>query len=203
MTTTSPTSGPTRVLRYKPSDWRTPANGLTLSRIVIAPLSFWMIAKLRYDHTTFWVWFVLCWTDRFDGMLARRYGTTTSGAFLDPLADKVLALGAMAVLVSKHVFWWPWVVIIAVREVAMSAYRSAVARKGVSIPARRSAKWKTAIQQSAVGFAIMPWVGVHAPWVGRGLLYVAVVLTVVTGVQYGLDSRKAHKARTVVVTAPA
>jgi CDP-diacylglycerol---glycerol-3-phosphate 3-phosphatidyltransferase len=176
--------------RYKPSDWRTPANVLTVSRIVVAPLVFWMMQRLRFDHPTFWLWFLLCWTDTFDGMLARRFGTTTSGAFLDPLADKVLALGAMAVLVVRHVFWWPWVALIAAREVAMSIYRSMVARNGVSIPARRSAKVKTAVQQSAVGFAIMPWVGIHASWVGRCFLFAAVALTWSTGVQYYLDANK-------------
>ena len=72
----------------------------------------------------------------------------------------------------------------------MSVYRAVVARDGVSIPARRSAKLKTAVQQSAVGFAIMPWVGVHAPRVGRIFLLFAVVLTLATGAQYLLDARR-------------
>ena len=189
MSTTS-TPQKSRRLRYHPSDWRTPANLLTVTRIVAAPPMFWLMSKLRYDHPTFWFWFVLCWTDTFDGMLARRFGTTTSGAFLDPLADKVLALGAMLVLVVKSVFWWPWVAVIALRELAMSLYRAVVARHGVSIPARKSAKIKTAVQQSAVGLAIMPWVGQHASWAGRGFLVIAAVLTIVTGVQYAIDGKR-------------
>ena len=50
------------------------------------------------------LWFVLCASDGIDGYLARRYGTTRSGAFLDPLADKVLVLGAMFTLVGRGVF---------------------------------------------------------------------------------------------------
>ena len=52
------------------------------------------------------LWIALCVTDGIDGYLARRQGTTRSGAFLDPLADKVLVLGAMVALVANDTFWW-------------------------------------------------------------------------------------------------
>ncbi len=85
----------------------------------------------------------LAGTDGIDGWLARRHGTTRSGAFLDPLADKFLVLGAMFALVADHRFSWVPVVIIAVREVAISLYRIVAARHGVSVPARALAKLKT------------------------------------------------------------
>src|SRR5437879_446745 len=72
------------------------------------------------------VWFVLSCTDGVDGWLARRHGTTASGAFLDPLADKVVVIGAMAVLVANGVFWWLPVLLITVREVGISAYRAGI-----------------------------------------------------------------------------
>ena len=102
------------------------------------------------------VWFVLCASDGIDGFLARRHGTTRSGAFLDPLADKVLVLGAMFTLVGEGVFPVVPVAIIAVREVAISLYRTFAGRQGVSVPASRLAKLKTVIQQLAVGFALFP-----------------------------------------------
>ena len=95
-------------------------------------------------------------TDGVDGYLARRHGTTRSGAFLDPLADKVLVLGAMVALVAKGVFWWLPVALIAVREVGISAYRSLLGRRGISVPARGLAKVKTVVQEVAVGFALLP-----------------------------------------------
>src|SRR5205823_2632421 len=77
-----------------------------------------------------------------DGWVARRQGSTSSGAFLDQLADKVLVLGALIALVAEGAFWWVPVALIAVREVVISAYRSYVGRRGISVPARRWAKIK-------------------------------------------------------------
>ena len=62
-------------------------------RLAITPVVLGLILELRYDWPTFALWTLLCLTDGFDGFLARRQGTTRSGAFLDPLADKFLSLG--------------------------------------------------------------------------------------------------------------
>ena len=77
-------------------------------------------------------------SDYFDGIVARRHGTTTSGAFLDPLADKVIVLGGLyAIIISRphgiHFFVIP-AIIITVREIWMSVFRARAARHGVSIP---------------------------------------------------------------------
>lgn len=82
----------------------------------------------------FVLWFVLCSSDGIDGYLARRHGATRSGAFLDPLADKVLVLGAMFTLVSRDVYWALPVLIIAAREVAISMYRVLVGAKESACP---------------------------------------------------------------------
>lgn len=180
--------------RFDPGAFVTPANALTVVRMMLTPVVLVLIASLRFDLGTFALWAVLCWTDYFDGILARRFGTTRSGAFLDPLADKFMTLGAMAVLVVKGVYFWPWVALTAIREVAITLYRSFVGSKGVSVPARTSAKWKTFAQQSAVGFSIMPWVGEHAAWLGHALLVLSVVLTLVSGAQYLVEARKVQPA---------
>ncbi len=176
--------------RYQPDALATPANAVTLLRLAITPVAMALIAEQRYDWPTFALWSVLCVSDGVDGYLARWLGTTTSGAFLDPLADKVLVLGALITLVAQGVFFWVWVAIIAVREAAMSAYRFAVAGKGISVPARKSAKLKTVVQQFAVAFAICPWIGERYPEIGRILLVVATIFTVVTGLQYAIDARR-------------
>ena len=136
------------------------------------------------------VWFVLSCTDGVDGWLARRHGTTASGAFLDPLADKVVVIGAMAVLVANGVFWWLPVLLITVREVGISAYRSWIGRRGISMPARPAAKAKTVVQDFAVGFALLPLTAADHPFVANAFLWGAVALTLVTGAQYLLDGRR-------------
>jgi CDP-diacylglycerol--glycerol-3-phosphate 3-phosphatidyltransferase len=171
------------------------ANLITVSRIVLSPVMFLVIP----DHNegswiAFGLWFLLCVSDGIDGYLARRHGTTTSGAFLDPLADKVLVLGAMFTLVTTEMFWIVPVAIIAIREFVISVYRTFVASKGVSIPASQLAKWKTLFQQLAVGFALWPWFAVDAKWVWVSLLWAAVVLAVLSGLQYLWYSRVTEKA---------
>ncbi|MGY6502162.1 MAG: CDP-alcohol phosphatidyltransferase family protein [Acidimicrobiales bacterium] len=180
---------------FGPTALATPANYVTIGRLLISPLLLVAITDTGPSWAVLTVWIVLCLTDGVDGWLARRHGTTRSGAFLDPLADKVLVLGALFALVAIDRFWIVPAVVIAVREVAISMYRSYWARRGLSIPARRSAKLKTVTQQLAVGFALVP-LAANPEWLADGLLWAAVVLTVVTGLQYLYDgSRAADRSR--------
>jgi CDP-diacylglycerol---glycerol-3-phosphate 3-phosphatidyltransferase len=174
---------------YGPSALATPANALTMVRLLAAPVLVVVMLHRPTSWLTWAMWTALAGTDGIDGWLARRHGTTRSGAFLDPLADKFLVLGAMFALVSDHRFSWVPVVIIAVREVAISLYRIVVARHGVSVPARTLAKMKTLVQAFAVGFAVWPLTG-HHPLVAVVLLWIATVLTLVTGVQYLAEAHK-------------
>lgn len=176
---------------FGPTAIATPANYVTIGRLLLSPLLFVAIADAGTGWVVFGLWTALCLTDGFDGYLARRHGTTRSGAFLDPLADKVLVLGALAALVSIERFTWLPVALIAAREVAISMYRSYWARRGVSIPARRSAKVKTVTQQLAVAFALFPPIADDPAWVADGTLWAAVVLTVATGGQYLYDGSRA------------
>lgn len=161
------------------------ANAITATRILLAPLVFLAIPE---DGTGSWwaflLWFVLCSSDGIDGWIARRRGPTTVGAFLDPLADKVLVLGAMFTLVAHDVFWFVPVAIIAGRELLISGYRIVKSGRGISVPASRLGKYKTVVQQFSVAFAICPLTALDATWLWLGLLWIAVVLTIVSGAQY-------------------
>ncbi len=179
---------------FGPSALATPANAVTLVRILVLPLLIVLIVDDGSEWPALWLWIVLAGSDLFDGWLARRHGTTRSGAFLDPLADKFLVLGAMAALVAKGVLWWLPVALIAVREVALSAYRSYVGRRGVSVPARFQAKMKTLMQAIAVGMAIAPVSGDAYRGIMLTVLWVAVMMTLVTGAQYLWDGRKVVRA---------
>ncbi|HEX3542568.1 MAG TPA: CDP-diacylglycerol--glycerol-3-phosphate 3-phosphatidyltransferase [Acidimicrobiales bacterium] len=185
---TAPAVAPVRAIGYGPTALATPANALTLMRLLAAPLLVIMVLQRPTSWLTWAVWTALAGTDGIDGWLARRHGTTRSGAFLDPLADKFLVLGAMYALVATDHFSWIPVTIIAVREVAISLYRVVAAREGVSVPAKVLAKIKTLIQALAVGSVVWPVTG-HHPLIAVILLWLGVVLTVVTGIQYLLAAR--------------
>jgi CDP-diacylglycerol--glycerol-3-phosphate 3-phosphatidyltransferase len=169
-----------------------------MARVAFTPVLLVLVAGTGASYVALALWIALASSDGLDGYLARRHGTTRSGAFLDPLADKLLVLGALVALAGRGVFGWVPVGLIGAREVAMSVYRSWVGRRGVSIPARRSAKAKTVVQEVAVGLALFPPVARRAPWMARIVLWVAVALTVSSGVQYLLDGAAARRARTGV-----
>lgn len=173
-----------RQSQFGPSALATPANLLTLGRLVLTIPFLAMVSGSGPSITAVTLWVGLCLTDWADGLVARRQGTTRSGAFLDPLADKVLVLGALFALVADGSFWWLPASIIAARELGIQAFRSFWARRGLAVPATNLAKAKTVVQQVAVGLALLPVVADQAGWLATGLLWVAVVLTVVTGVQY-------------------
>ena len=182
----SATFGPTALV--------TPANALTLTRVALTPVLLVLVLGAGPSIAVLLLWIALAGTDGFDGFLARRHGTTRSGAFLDPLADKFLVLGAMLCLVAEGLLWWLPVALIAAREVAMGLYRSRVGRRGVSVPARPLAKAKTVVQAVVVGFALLP---VEDAWYRRltgALLLVALVLTLVSGAQYLTEARRRHVA---------
>lgn len=176
-------------MRHTPDAVATWANAITVGRVLISPALFALIPGREGSWPALLLWFVLCASDGVDGWLARRHGVTRSGAFLDPLADKILVLGAMFSLVGEGTFWFLPVVIIAVREVLISLYRTVAGTRGVSVPARKLAKLKTLTQQFAVGFALLPLTAGHQS-ISNTTLWLAVVLTIVSGVQYFTVGRK-------------
>lgn len=172
-----------------------PANMVTISRILASPLLFWLILDAEADRGASWAVFTFGWilgaTDVYDGRLARRSDQVSrSGAFLDPLADKVVVLGAMICFVAVDGFWWLPVAVIAARELWISALRVRFAREGLAVPARRSAKYKTLVQGLALAVAALPPLADERTVVAA-VLWVAVAFTVGSGVLYLIDGRKA------------
>jgi CDP-diacylglycerol--glycerol-3-phosphate 3-phosphatidyltransferase len=164
------------------------ANGLTILRFVLVPV---FLVLLLHDEGRDDPWRVAAWfafavasvTDRVDGQLARRRGLVTDfGKIADPIADKAL-IGAALVGLSMldELAWWVTVVVL-VREVGVTLLRFFVIRHGV-MPASRGGKLKTLIQAVAIGLLVLPLEG----WLRDGALvvmYVAVVVTLVTGLDY-------------------
>lgn len=154
MTAVEPPAKPAR--RFGATAVATPANLVTVARIVLAVPTLILIVDLGATWLTVGLWFVLTSTDGLDGWIARRDGTTRSGAFLDPLADKILVLGGFFALVARGDVWWFPVALIAAREVFVSVYRGLAARRGISLPARQWGKWKAFIQMLAIGIILFP-----------------------------------------------
>ena len=175
---------------FGPSALITPANGVTIARLLATPALVVMIAVSGPGWAPFAVAVAIGLTDGVDGWIARRQGATRSGAFLDPLADKAAVVGALFAIAARGEVEWLGVAIIAAREVGMSLYRMLMARRGVSIPARVSAKVKTLVQGVAVLLCLAPSVAPHRR-VLEVAVWVAVAFTVVTGAQYVADGRRA------------
>jgi CDP-diacylglycerol--glycerol-3-phosphate 3-phosphatidyltransferase len=169
------------VKRFGQGAIATPANFVTVARILVAVPTLALMRDRGAAWLTVALWFIVTSTDSLDGWLARRDGATRSGAFLDPVADKVIVLGGLAVLADRgNIAWWP-VLVIAVREFGISAYRAFAGRRGISLPAQRLGKYKAFTQYLSVGVVLLPWT---ADDVGlqQCVLAVAVVLTVVSGI---------------------
>ncbi len=182
-----------------------PANLLTMSRLALVPV--FLLALLVADGTDpLWrstaalVFAVASLTDRLDGDLARRRGQVTDfGKIADPIADKALIGAALVGLsVLGELPWWI-TVLIAAREVGVTGLRFWVLRHGV-IPASRGGKVKTFAQAVAIGLFVLPLPPTAQPvcWVAMGI---ALVLTVVTGVDYVVRALRLRvTARQAVVT---
>jgi CDP-diacylglycerol---glycerol-3-phosphate 3-phosphatidyltransferase len=170
---------------FGPSAIATPANAITVSRLLLSPALWLVIADQGATWPVLALWMAVASTDGLDGWVARKMGTTRSGAFLDPLADKTLVIGAMWAVVAADGFWWLPVALITVRELVISVFRSYWVRRGLAVPASVLAKVKTVAQSLVVGVALLPPLdGSDAAWLVGAGLWVAVVLTLVSGAQY-------------------
>jgi CDP-diacylglycerol---glycerol-3-phosphate 3-phosphatidyltransferase len=162
-------------------------NAVTFLRAALVPFILVLLAIgdefLSARWWAFVVFVVAALTDTFDGWVARRLGGVTAfGALADPLADKLLVVGTLASLaLFSEVPWWV-VLVIAGREAIVTLLRVAVIRRaGVVVPATRWGKLKTLSQIIAISAIILPLT--HGVFV-EGLLGIAVLLTVISGVDY-------------------
>ena len=179
---------------FGPSALATPANAITVARLLAAPVYILMLVAWGASWVNVVVGFLLAASDGLDGHVARKHGTTRSGAFLDPLADKAVVLGALFTLAAQgHLPWLP-VGLIGAREAGMQGYRTWVGRKGISIPARSTAKVKTFVQDLAVGVCIIPPLA-HQHDLQLAMIWFACALTLYTGAEYLLDGRRAMHER--------
>ncbi|USX51657.1 CDP-diacylglycerol--glycerol-3-phosphate 3-phosphatidyltransferase [Lentzea sp. HUAS12] len=174
------------------------ANILTMARLALVPVFLFSLFEAGGFDTTwrliaFAIFAIASFTDHIDGTLARKHGLITDfGKIADPIADKALTGSALVGLSILDVLPWWITITIAVREIGITLLRFWVIRYGV-IPASRGGKAKTLAQVIAIGLFVLPQndvLGLIA-WV---IMAVALVLTIVTGIDYVIHAFK-MKAR--------
>lgn len=191
-----------------PSTIWTPANITTTVRIALMPL--WLLLAEASSPATsgvswsavlvFLGYVVISLTDKLDGYLARsRNEVTAFGQFLDPIADKLAVIVALAYLLETGVlaclmevgFGGSWVLLVVVaREFLVSGLRMVVANAGVVVPASGLGKWKTAVTMVAIcALLLIRCLPAGEPLsflsaVATILLWVALILTVWSGIDY-------------------
>jgi CDP-diacylglycerol--glycerol-3-phosphate 3-phosphatidyltransferase len=174
-----------------------PANILTMVRIVLVPvfLALVVASDLTGTGPRIIICLVFCLasaTDYVDGWIARRWSMVTSfGKVADPIADKALT-GTALVLLSAYdrLPWWVTLLIL-VREWGVTALRFWVIRYGI-IPASRGGKLKTALQIAAIAWYLWPMPH-PADLIGPWLMGAALVVTVVTGVDYLIQALRLRR----------
>jgi CDP-diacylglycerol--glycerol-3-phosphate 3-phosphatidyltransferase len=165
-----------------------PANGLTVSRLLLVPVFLVLLLADGGDNLSWRLsacaaFAIASFTDRVDGQLARSRGLVTPfGQIADPIADKALTGAALVGLsVLDELAWWVTILVI-VREVGVTVLRLVVIRHGI-IPASRGGKLKTLLQTLAIGLYLLPLSGLLAS-ARAVVMAVAVVVTLVTGADY-------------------
>lgn len=159
------------------------ANKLTLLRILMIP-AFLLVLYLGVPNANYWALFLFVLaslTDFLDGYVARHYNQITDfGKFMDPLADKMLVIAAMLWFVEiGQMAGWALLIVI-VREFAVSGLRMVAADKGTVIAAGWSGKVKTAATMVCIGVMLLP----IEIWMNSICVAVIVLTTIYSGVEY-------------------
>ncbi len=192
---------------------RTLPNYLTMLRVILIPV----FVILYYEVGAFFsmlAFAAAAYTDYLDGRIARRTGNITSfGKFLDPLADKLLVISALIVLLKSEpglITTWMFFIIIG-REVIVTLLRTYAASKGNVIAATRLGKYKASSQMYAIALSLLmlsmydirgaffsdKWHFMTAIRNHNGpiyyLMFIPVVLTIVSGLEFLYNNRKLLK----------
>jgi cardiolipin synthase len=168
-------------------------NVLTLSRVAVIPVfvaAFFLPSPLA-NWVALGLFVAAGATDYFDGFFARRRDEASDfGRFLDPIADKLLVATALLMLagfgrIAGHALIAAAIILL--REIVISGLREYLGGLKVTVPVSKLAKWKTTVQMVAIGVLIVGAAGPAAMptvLVGEVLLWIAAVLTAVTGYEY-------------------
>lgn len=181
-------------MRYVP-------NTITIVRIFFAPVFIWLLLSAGDDLASparWWgaiLFIVGLGTDGLDGWIARKYDVVSEfGTLMDPIADKVLTLGALITLSTLAELPWWVTILIAVREIGITVYRFAMLSDHV-IAASVAGKLKTIMQFVAISFALLPLAPLVGDWYNvfnAITMTLATVLTLWSGFEYVRDGIRAR-----------
>ena len=165
--------------------------------MVLVPV-FIVLYLTGYPYIAAAVFVIASVTDFLDGHLARKYDLVTNfGKIMDPLADKLLVTSALVCMVQTGIVPGWMVIVILAREFAITGLRSVAASEGIVIAAAWSGKIKTVTQMIAIIFLLIgnwPFELLSIPF-ARIMLWIAVIMTVYSGVEYLYKSRELFKSR--------
>lgn len=185
------------------SSWNLP-NALTTLRILLVPFFIWALWESgtfgEDSMTARWVavaiFAVAMYTDKLDGDIARSRGIVTNfGKIADPIADKFLTGAAWITMSLLGEIWWWITIVILLREWGITVMRIAMLRTRV-MPASRGGKIKTVLQTAAILILLLPlstFVGTWWLWLGWVLVMAAMLVTLVTGLDYVIKAIRAPK----------
>jgi CDP-diacylglycerol---glycerol-3-phosphate 3-phosphatidyltransferase len=178
-------------------------NAITIVRILCAPVFLWMLlADDGRDGPLRWwaavLFIVAIATDGIDGYIARRYEIVTDlGKILDPIADKALTGCAFVGLsILGELPWWVTIVVL-IREIGITVYRFMVVSDHV-LAAAWMGKLKTLAQAVALSLALLPLAGIVGEsivWVNIVTMWIAVILTIASGIDYIVSEVRARRAK--------
>ena len=171
---------------------------LTIFRVILIPFFvFFMLAPYFPDNGKYIavaIFIIASLTDMLDGKIARKYNLVTNfGKFMDPLADKLLVCSAMICLVATGQLA-SWIVIIIIsREFIISGFRLIAADNGIVIAASYWGKFKTVFQMLMIIVLILDIQNAGFQVLGVILTYVALILTVVSLIDYIVKNKQVLK----------
>ncbi len=179
-------------------------NALTSIRILLVPFFIWAL----WESGTFgedsmqarWlavaIFAVAMYTDKLDGDIARARGLVTNfGKIADPIADKFLTGAAWITMSLLGEIWWWITIVILVREWGITVMRLMMLRTRV-LPASRGGKIKTVLQTAAILALLLPlapFVGEWWLWFGWIIVVAALLVTLVTGMDYVIKAAMSPK----------
>lgn len=171
---------------------------ITYSRIASVPILIALINAndLMWDVAAAFLFIIASASDYFDGYFARKFNAVSIlGQFMDPIADKILVTSTLVMLVPINKIDALMVIIILARDTFIGGLRSVAAAENIIIAAKPQGKWKTALQMGAIPAVIIgdTWLGIPFMKIGYWILWISVILSITSGVEYYLGYLKSRK----------
>lgn len=173
-------------------------NKLTILRVLLIPFFvFFLLVPMAGDASRYIalvIFIVASLTDLADGKIARKYNLVTNfGKFMDPLADKLLVCSALICFVEMDLLP-AWIVIIIIsREFIISGFRLVASDNGVVIAASYWGKFKTTSQMIMIVLLIAQIPGTFFDFLEQIFIYIALILTVVSLIDYLVKNKNVLK----------